>query len=125
MAACDVGWMCLFVRSILWDLDVTQEAETVAYEDNNGCTSMGNAQKPTPQTRHIDIKYFALCDWVDHDLILLERINTSINPADHLMKILTRALFHRHGDFLLGHVPPHYPLLASVSSSNHYIWRPL
>jgi hypothetical protein len=33
MAATDVGHMCLFVRSILWDLDIPQEAATVAYED--------------------------------------------------------------------------------------------
>jgi hypothetical protein len=37
MAAMDVGRMCLFVRSILWDLDIPQEAATVAYEDNDGC----------------------------------------------------------------------------------------
>jgi KUP system potassium uptake protein len=108
MAACDVGRMCLFIRSILWDLDIPQEAATVAYEDNDGCTSMGNAQKPTPRTRHIDIKYFALCDWIKRDLIILERIDTSINPSDHLTKPLSRILFHRHADFLLGHVPPQY-----------------
>ncbi len=60
MAACDVGRMCLFVRSILWDLDIPQEAATVAYEDNDGCTLMANAHKPTPRTRHIDINFFAL-----------------------------------------------------------------
>jgi hypothetical protein len=86
MAACNVGHMCLFVRSILRDLDIPQEASTIAYEDNDGCTSMANAQKPTPWTRHINIEYFALCDWVKQDLILLERINTLINLADHLTK---------------------------------------
>jgi len=85
-----------------------QEAATVAYEDNDGCTSMGNAQKPTPRTRHIDIKYFALCDWIERDLIILERIDTSINPSDHLTKALSRILFHRHADYLLGHIPPAY-----------------
>jgi hypothetical protein len=30
MAACNVGWMSLFVRSILWDLDIPQEATTIA-----------------------------------------------------------------------------------------------
>jgi hypothetical protein len=108
MAACDVGRMCLFIRSILWDLDIPQEAAMVAYEDKDGCTLMGNAQKPTPHMRHIDIKYFALCDWIKRDLIILERIDTSINPSDHLMKTLTRILFHQHADFLLGHVPPAY-----------------
>ncbi len=108
MAACDVGCMSLFVRSILWDLGIPQEAATVAYEDNNGCTSMANAQKPTPRTRHIDIKYFALCDWVERNLIILERIDTSINLANHLTKTLSRILFHRHADYLLGHIPPKY-----------------
>ena len=108
MAACDVGRMCLFVRSILWDLDIPQEAATVAYEDNDGCTAMGNAQKPTTRTRHIDIKYFALCEWVERDLILLDRIDTSINLVDHLTKILSRILFHRHADYLLGHISPKY-----------------
>ena len=115
MAACDVGRMSLFVRSILWDLDVPQEAATIAYEDNDGCTAMGNAQKPTTRTRHIDIKYFALCDWVERDLLHLERIDTSINIADHLTKSLPRILFHRHADFLLGHVPPKYsPVYTST-----------
>jgi hypothetical protein len=72
MAACDVGRMSLFVSSILWDLNVPQEVATIAYEDNNGCTAMGNAQKPTTYTCHIDIKYFALCKWVEPDLIRLK-----------------------------------------------------
>ena len=86
MAACDVGWMILFVRSVLWDLDIPQEAATIAYEDNDGCTVMGNAPKPTPYTCHINIRYFALCDWVERNLILLKRVNTSINIADHPTK---------------------------------------
>jgi hypothetical protein len=69
---------------------------------------MGNPQKPTARTRHIDIKNFALCEWVERDLIHLERIDTSINIADHLTKPLSRVLFHRHANFLLGHVPPKY-----------------
>ena len=120
MAACDVGRMSLFVRSILWDLDIPQEAATIAYEDNDGCTAMGNAQKPTTRTRHIDIKYFALCEWVERDLIHLERIDTSINIADHLTKSLSRILFHRHSDFLLGHVPPKYsPVYQQAITTYH------
>jgi hypothetical protein len=76
---------------------------------------MGNAQKPTSRTRHMDIKYFSLCEWVDRDLTHLERINTSINMADHLTKNLTPALFQRHTDYLLGHVPPAYsPIYQSA-----------
>ena len=124
MAAYDTGKMILFVRSVLWDLDIPQEAATLLYEDNDGCTAMDNAQKPTPRTRHIDIKYFSLCEWVERDLILLDRIDTSINMSDHLTKPLPPLLFHRHADFLLGHIPPTYlPIYSSLVGlySNHTV----
>jgi hypothetical protein len=38
----------------------------------------------------------------------LDRIDTMINMADYFTKGLTRALFHRHANFLLGHIPPMY-----------------
>jgi hypothetical protein len=85
-----------------------QEAATIAYKNNDGCTAMGNVQKPTARTRHIDIKYFALCDWVERDLIHLEQIDTSINISNHLTKSLPRILFHRHANYLLGYIPPKY-----------------
>jgi hypothetical protein len=62
MAAHDTGKMILFVWGILCDLSIPQETATIMYEDNDACTGMGNAQKPTSRTRHIDIKYFLLCD---------------------------------------------------------------
>ena len=86
MAAYNTGKMILFVRSILWDLHIPQVAATVLFEDNDGCTAMGNAQKPSPCTRHIDIKYFSLCEWVERNLMLLEHIDTSINMSDHMTK---------------------------------------
>ena len=61
MAAYDTGKIILFIRSVLWDLNVPQIAATVLFEDIDGCTAMGNAQKPTSRTRHMDIKYFSLC----------------------------------------------------------------
>ncbi len=69
---------------------------------------MGNAQKPTPRTRHMDIKYFLLCDWVKRDLMHLERVDTKINMADMFTKSLPQLMFYRHADYLLGHVPPKY-----------------
>ena len=69
---------------------------------------MANAQKPTPRTRHMDIKYNVLCEWVERDLIKLKRVDTSLNMADHFTKQLGPVLFNRHVDYLLGHVPPQY-----------------
>ncbi len=56
----------------------------------------------------MDIRYHVLCKWMDQDLIVLECVNTTINKADHFTKLLSRVLFHRHIDYIMGHVPPEY-----------------
>jgi hypothetical protein len=69
---------------------------------------MANAGKPTSRSRHIDIKYYAIQEWIERDLIVLHRIDTAINMADHYTKPLPRILFYRHNDFNMGRVPPTY-----------------
>ena len=75
---------------------------------------MSNASKPTKGTRHIDIKDFAIQDWVEQDLITLERIETSDNSSDALTKALARILFYRHNDYIMGRNKPHYLDKASA-----------
>ncbi|KAL7552230.1 hypothetical protein ACHAWF_015452 [Thalassiosira exigua] len=106
--ACNTGKSILFMRSVMYDLGIPQGAATIAYEDNDAATSMANTQKPTKRTRHLDIKYFELCEWVEHDLIKLERIDTSLNMSDHFPKQLGVLLFYRHNDYIMGRVPPKY-----------------
>ncbi len=69
---------------------------------------MAMAQKPTPRTRHMDIKYHVLVDWIERDLLQLERIDTTLNMANHFTKQLGSMLFHRHVNYILGKVPPTY-----------------
>eukprot|EP00986_Skeletonema_menzelii_P015723 scaffold12494_cov159-Skeletonema_menzelii.AAC.1 len=126
MGACDAAKVLLYVRSILWDIGIPQEAASLLYEDNDAATFMANANKPTPRTRHMDIRYFALTEWVERDLIALERVDTAMNLADHFSKQLPPLLFSRHVDHILGHVPPpyspHYNLYAgSVPSLTHRV----
>ena len=94
--------MILFCRSILWDLGVPQCVATVAYEDNEACWA--NAQKPTPRVQHMDITYNVLREWVEHDLIILERVDTKLNMAGHSTKKLGPLAFRHHTGYILGHV---------------------
>ena len=111
MAASDAGKMSLFLRSLLHDLHIPQNAATVLFEENEGAIGMAMAQKPTTRTCHMDIQYFAIVDWVEGDLINLEYIHTSKNLADNFTKPLDKIAFHRNVDFILGHIPPkHAPL---------------
>ncbi len=73
--------------------------DTITSEDNYACTAMANVQKVTPHTRHMDTTYFALCDWVEQDLFILEWIETKINLADPFTKALQRASEYAQGSF--------------------------
>jgi hypothetical protein len=102
VAACDAGKMILYFRALLEDLGIPQEDVTVMFQDNRRALNMANAQQPSNRTRHIDIKTFALTDWVEHDLITLMDIVTSDNCADHMTKALPKVLFYCHTDTLMG-----------------------
>ena len=108
MEAADMGKMALYVRSIMWDLGIPQCSATVLYEDNDAAIAMANAWKLTTRTRHMDIRFKILAEWVERDLIRLERVDTSRNWAGHFMKQLDPLLFRRHADYIMGHVPPQY-----------------
>jgi hypothetical protein len=95
VAACDMAKMILFYRSLLADLEQEQTDATVLFEDNNGALLMANVQQPTKCTRHMDIKHFAILDWVEQDMLILETIHTSENVSDAMTKTLNRNLFYR------------------------------
>jgi hypothetical protein len=80
----------------------------VIHKDNDACTAMGNAQKPTPHIQHMDIKYFLLCNWVERDLMHLKLVDTKMNMVDMFTQSLPRLMFHCHANYLLGYVPPKY-----------------
>lgn len=102
VAACDTGRMILYYQALLDDLSIPQHQATIMFEDNWGALFMANAQQPSNRTRRIDIKTFALTDWVEQDLMLLMDVLTSENCADHLTKALPKTLFYRHTDTLMG-----------------------
>ena len=85
---------------------------------------MANVQQPTRQTRHMDIKTFALQDWIEKYLILMKRINTADNCADALTKTMGRQLHYRHNDYIgknhtticcrLFHTTPYRSIIKSI-----------
>ncbi len=94
VAACDTAKLILFFRSILEDLQLEQQHATILYEDNQGALQMANMQQPTQRTRHVDIKKFALLDWVEQDLLILHPISTKDNAADAMTKSLGKQLLY-------------------------------
>jgi hypothetical protein len=90
----DTAKLILFYRSLMQDIGLEQKEATILFEDNNGALIMANAQQPTKRMRHMDIKYFALLDWVEQDILLLEHIKTSDNIADAILRTTTKTYTH-------------------------------
>jgi len=116
VAACETAKHILFYRSLMQEIGLEQTDATTLFEDNTGALLMANAQQPTKRTRHMDIKHFALLDWVEQDLLLLEHIDTSDNIADAMTKTLGRTLFYRHYDTYMGLRQPNYCALRRLNS---------
>jgi hypothetical protein len=109
-AASEAGKTILYLRSILHELGFSQYLPTVMFEDNTGALHMANAQQPTRRTRHMDTKYFALQDWVEHDQVELAQIGTANNISDAFTKALGRIKFYEQTDVIMGRrIPPYVP----------------
>ena len=63
-ALAEAGKIALYIRSILNELGIDQEHATPIFEDNQGCLFMAEARKPTKKTRHIEIRHYAILDWI-------------------------------------------------------------
>ena len=109
-AASEAGKTTLYLRSILHELGFSQYLPTLLYEDNTGALHMVNAQQPTRRTRHMDTKYFALQDWVEHDQTDVTQIGTANNISDAFTKALGRIKFYEQTDVIMGRrIPPYVP----------------
>ena len=71
VAAAEAGKLALYLRSMLNDLNISQDSITPIYEDNAVAIAMTNASRPTRRPRHLDIKHFSLLDWVATTQLLL------------------------------------------------------
>jgi len=74
--------MALYLCSILDELHVPQTNATLLYKDTCSALLMAHAGQPTKQSWHIDIRHYALTDWVERDLVALEDVPTGFNAAD-------------------------------------------
>ena len=64
---------------------------------------VANNRRPTDQTRHLDIHWFAIQEWihVDGNIILLH-IPGILNPSHSQTKALAYRLHHRHMSRAMG-----------------------
>eukprot|EP00253_Pinus_taeda_P033390 PITA_33390 len=92
LAACEAIWM----RKILFGLFGSHLEPTVIYCDNQSCIKLSANLVFHDRSKHIDIRYHHIRDYVQRRIMLLSYIPMGDQDADILMKALTRSKFEYH-----------------------------
>lgn len=83
---------------------IGQEVIPTFLEDNKSTISMvKNGRALAESTRHINIRYFLISDYLEQGLIDIKYINTKDQVGDYYTKPLQGDDFTRHRDYILGH----------------------
>jgi hypothetical protein len=68
---------------------------------------MINERKPTTNSCHIDIQYYAIQEWRQHGIIVMHHLPGILNMADQATKALGGWTLHsRHACPAMGHYRP-------------------
>ena len=101
IAAVDAGKNVLWYRSLLGELGIHQKKPTVLFEDNSGAIVLAHTTVIGKRTRHVNIKYHCINDWVSSGALILQKIATTKNVADIFTKPLEKTLFQRFASKLV------------------------
>jgi len=77
---------------------------TTVHEDNMSTIAMlKNGRPKAENTRHINIRYFHICDYVEKGEIEVVYVNTDNQHGDFYTKPLQGIAFDRHCEYIMGH----------------------
>uniref|UniRef100_A0A1B6DFK3 Integrase catalytic domain-containing protein n=2 Tax=Clastoptera arizonana TaxID=38151 RepID=A0A1B6DFK3_9HEMI len=89
-AAMDV----VYFQSILQDLNCNELKTPVIYVDNQSAINISESFENSKRTRHIDIKYHLIKDYVQNNFVTLNYIRSNDNIADIFTKALNAVKFN-------------------------------
>jgi hypothetical protein len=98
-------------NAFLEDDDIDESSETgycmkpfPLFNDNLGATQTVNNPVTSWRTRHLDVKYFKIRDYIKEQKLTVSHISTNLNVADFFTKALAYPMFSKFRNYL-GIVP--------------------
>ena len=92
----------LYLRSLLEEMDVKSEGDTVIQEDNQSCIKMCKNPVKQKRTKHIDIKHQFIRERVEDGTVELQYCATEDMFADLRTKALAKPKLEKHRHQFLG-----------------------
>ena len=90
----------LYVLSLVKEISTVKTPVTLAI-DNSGAVNLSEKNLNNQRSKHIDIRYHHIRDWVQSKVVEIEKIWTTDNLADLLTKPLGSQLHQHHSLFWL------------------------
>jgi hypothetical protein len=82
----------------VWDPD---SLRVELFGDNKSAIFTSNNPRTTPQSKHLDVRYFKTRDYIEAGILSFTYVDTSDNIADFFTKSLARPAFSRFRRFLM------------------------
>ena len=86
----------VFIKSILEFMGVDVELPIVVYCDNVGAVFLAHNPKTSMRTKHVDIRYHHVREYVVDGVIMIKFVKSEENDADIFTKNTNRETFMRH-----------------------------
>ena len=91
-----------FIVQVMWSLNMSVELPVVVRVDNVGAIYLANNLNTSQRTKHIDVRYNYVREFVEDDFIKIYFVRTDENDADIFTKNTTTDIFQRHSEKLVG-----------------------
>ena len=95
--------------------------------DNQSAVFSVNNPETSQRTRHLDVRYFKVRDYIKQQKVRVRHISTNLNVADFFTKASDSHLFSRYRDYLgmENHAPPRRKLLRHRTAPAQGPWGTL
>jgi hypothetical protein len=90
------GQEAVWMQRFLEELDLQSKGVPLEIAvDNTACEQIANNRVMSERTKHLDVKYFAVRDYIEKGKISVGRVSTSDNVSDIFTKPLTKLKFRQ------------------------------
>ena len=86
----------MYVRNLLKEMGLEQEAPTPLGVDNSGAVELSRDKKSSNKTRHVDRRFFKVRELEALGELKVYHVPTEENDADMLTKAIAFDAFQRH-----------------------------
>jgi hypothetical protein len=98
----------IYLRNFFKEIGFHQSNPTILFEDNKACIDLTNQIGVSQRTKHIDLRYHIIRDYVQQKQVCVTKVGTDDNIADQFTKPLPKKKFTMFRNIIFGLQKQHH-----------------